>query len=172
MLAPAATAAALVVLMAGCAGRAAHVGPAGSEAAPVSTGPGDVTGTWIGSFHEAVPHTTAIAGDFAVEIHPDGTFTASGRGLPASGAVRAAGNRVVFDADSGERVTLARSGHQLYGVVLHSMTSTAIVVQLERTRDVRRRALARPDSAFHRLCQAAGGTSAGHTCHGDGAGPR
>jgi len=108
------------VIVLGCAGPAAKIG-AGREnvgAAPALTTA--LCGTWQGQFSYIGSDLQSSTGssDIVLEVSGDSSYTLKwGNNRPSRGTVTAQGNRLVFDDESGSRITLVHSGDTLYGVM-------------------------------------------------------
>jgi hypothetical protein len=131
------------VALAGCAGPSATAKTAGPITAAASE-TSDLTGTWHGLL--AWPGGTYWPDDAtsALQINPDGTFTAKVTPSPGannlakastwSGTVLVTGNRVVLRSSKGPSVSLVRKGDRLYGITQDPIVEVPVTISLERDR--------------------------------------
>jgi hypothetical protein len=127
--------------VAGCAGPGA-LGRSGAVVPAAGYGPGDLGGTWEGSYGWPGGSYWPNDGHCTVRINGDGTFTATVVPIPGannlakrstwSGTVDREGNLVAFRVPQGLTLTLRRSGDRLYGVARDPAIGVPLVVELER----------------------------------------
>ena len=120
---------ALAVLVAGCASLSAEVGSASRPPVSPSNTVRELRETWRGSYYQTahIGDSRLLHGDFALKIDDHGMYTGTrtirhvagsmrGGQSKISGTVVATGTRVMFNDQSGWRMTLTRKGNTLYGV--------------------------------------------------------
>jgi hypothetical protein len=127
--------------LAGCAGPGALARSVDVTTAAANQ-PGDLDGTWEGSFGWPGGSYWPDDGNCTVRINGDGTFTATVVPTPGannlakpskwSGTVSHEGDLVEFRVANGPTLTLRRSGPRLYGVARDPAVGVPVVVELER----------------------------------------
>jgi hypothetical protein len=108
-----------------------------------TSAPGDLGGTWRGSFSQIGGVLYVAEGICVVQIHDDGTFTATVtpgpgannqvKGSKWAGTVVSDGDHVTFRTSRGPSTTLVRRGDTLYGVTNDPLIEADIMVKLDRT---------------------------------------
>jgi hypothetical protein len=99
-------------------------------------------GTWHGSFSQIGGVLYVAEGRCVLNIHDDGTFTATVtpgpgannlvKGSTWSGTVVPEGDQYTFRTSSGTWTTLVRKGDTLYGVANDPLIESDIMVKLDR----------------------------------------
>lgn len=126
---------------AGCAGPGT-LARAGDAVAATASRPGDLSGTWQGSFGWPGGSYWPDDGNCTLRVNRDGTFTATVVPTPGannlakksqwSGTVDRDGDLVKFRVPQGPTLTLRRSGERLYGVARDPAVGVPVAVELER----------------------------------------
>ena len=135
----AAVALAASLLVTGCAWRSTGGPPPGMH---------DLIGTWHGDIGQPGGSLYAVEAQAALEIKPDGTFSAIvtpargsnnlARRSSWSGVVVGDGDRVTFQSAQGPSLTLVRSRDHLYGVASDPLTAMGVMIDFERSAGDRR----------------------------------
>lgn len=122
------------LLVTGCACRSAGGAPPGMH---------NLTGTWYGDIGPPGGSLYAVEAQAALEIKPDGTFSAIvspargsnnlARRSSWSGVVVGDGDRVTLRSAQGPSLTLARSRDHLYGVASDPLTAMDVMIDFERS---------------------------------------
>jgi hypothetical protein len=133
---------ATVAFIAGCAGVRS-----GSDLAAAVAPPGDLSGTWYGTFGQVGAALYEGESNSVLRINPDGTFTATvTRGVGTNNLAKAAtlagtvaihGERVTLRNSQGSWpwVTLTRSGDDvLYGLATDPAIQAPVTIKFERSR--------------------------------------
>jgi len=125
----------LLVIALGCAGS--------RDATAPSSGSGEVTGTWRGTFWQVNAGDTGyIHGELSFDFKEDGTYTGTWTTYVVAGSSRGATSQVTGRfVVAGNRVTLTdwrhlvlrRAGGTLYGLTVDHGSGRTIQVRLDRT---------------------------------------
>lgn len=129
------------LVAAGCAGPGA-LARSGDAVIATANQPGDLGGTWQGSFGWPGGSYWPDDANCTVRINGDGTFTATVVPAPGannlakrskwSGTVGRDGDLVEFRVAQGPTVTLRHLGERLYGVARDPAVGVPVVLELER----------------------------------------
>jgi hypothetical protein len=117
-------------------------GVVATSAATPETPERNLGGTWHGSFSQIGGVLYVAEGRCVLNIHDDGTFTATVtpgpgannlvKGSTWSGTVVPEGDQYTFRTSSGTWTTLVRKGDTLYGVANDPLIESDIMVRLDR----------------------------------------